>query len=354
MTRARRKLAWAASALAWLGACAPEPSALHWQLAFDSEALEQRAALLEARIAKGGCSSNDVVFASRFSGAQAAAEPPVLARGTYGFIARAQDADCRWYAQGCVELVLPAHASPAVLVQLGALPVPALDCDDPVACDANSCHAFDAGTPATGEPRDAGSTPPPPPVQVEIDAGDESSKEDARVRDEPDAGRVVSTVELEAEQADPLTAPLQKLDDANASGGAYISAPWDPASTLEQRQAMKRATPPADDDGSGLGTYSLEVPRAAAYRLWARVITPTLDEDSLWLRIDDDAWIQWNDIAHGDAWHWVDVRPFEQRTDRYSFTLAAGSHTLRISYRELGARLDRLLFTSDPDFVPLD
>lgn len=353
MTRALRRLA-CASALVLFGACAPDPSGLQWKLAFDSPALQARAARLEARIAKGGCASNDIVFATRFLPSAAAAEPPVLARGKYGFIARAQDAECRWYAQGCVELTLPARGSNALLVQLAALPAAALDCDDPVACDANSCHAFDAGTLPPTHPGDA-SSPPSAPAAIETDAGNDSSEDDAAVSEtKPDAGRSVSMIELEAEQADPLTAPLMKLDDAAASGGAYISNAWDPALTLEQRQALKRATPPADDATDGLAVYMFDVPADAAYRFWARVITPSLDEDSFWLRIDEGAWIQWNDIAHGDAWLWVDVRPFEQRTDRYSFALTAGAHTLRISYRELGARLDRLLLTTDPDFVPSD
>jgi hypothetical protein len=98
-----------------------------------------------------------------------------------------------------------------------------------------------------------------------------------------------------------------------------------------------------------------ELPRSAQYRLWGRVIAPTLDEDSFWVRVDDGEWIQWNDISHQDqTWHWDDIRPFETRADRYMVPLAEGPHTLRISYRELGAKIDRVVVASELDWVPSD
>jgi hypothetical protein len=158
--------------------------------------------------------------------------------------------------------------------------------------------------------------------------------------------------ELEAESADPLSSPLMRIDDATASGGAYICYPHDPMLTLEEWQALKRATPPPDDATDGLAIYEFDVPRPGNYRLWGRVITETLDEDSFWLRIDGGAWIQWNDIDHGSGWHWVDVRSFERRTERLVLALDAGPHTLVLSYRELGSQLDKLFFSTDLDFVP--
>src|SRR5262249_15232380 len=100
--------------------------------------------------------------------------------------------------------------------------------------------------------------------------------------------------------------------------GAYLSYPQDAALTLEENQALKRATPPADDGAGGLAIFRFDLPRDARYRLWGRVIAPTLDEDSFWVRIDDGEWIQWNDISHQDmTWHWDHIRPFETRADRF-------------------------------------
>jgi hypothetical protein len=339
---ARRRLAGACALLAcMLGACEPSPAPLDWQLQWKTPSLAQRAAVLEARIAKGGCASTDIAYASRFAPGKRAGRPPTLASGKYGFGARAQDAQCQWFAAGCVEVELPEKRERALVVDLAELPMPALDCDYP-SCDSPLCRG-------SGEP--GGMSPPPFDAgSGDVDAGSDGRDEDGGA---DQAARPVR-FDLEAESADPLLAPLMRIDDVAASGGAYLSYPWDPALTLEERQALKRATPPTDASADGIAVYMFDVPRSDDFRIWGRVITPSLDEDSFWLRFDDGAWIQWNDIAHLDQWHWADVRPFEQRTDRYVFPLATGHHTLRIAYRELGAKLDKLVFASDPDFVPGD
>jgi hypothetical protein len=149
-----------------------------------------------------------------------------------------------------------------------------------------------------------------------------------------------------------LSKPLVRTDNELASGGAYVSYPSDTMIPLTERQALKRAVPPADDAAGGIALYRFDVPRSGRYRLWGRVITPTLDEDSFWLRLDDREWLQWNDIAHSDTWFWVDIRPFEQRLERWVVELEAGEHVIRLSYREIGARIDQLLLTTDVDFVP--
>jgi hypothetical protein len=69
------------------------------------------------------------------------------------------------------------------------------------------------------------------------------------------------------------------------------------------------------------------------------------------VRVDHGPWIRWNDIAAGAAWHWDVVRQERERRVA-TFDLTAGAHTLAIAYREDGARLDRLLLSSDPAFSP--
>ena len=70
---------------------------------------------------------------------------------------------------------------------------------------------------------------------------------------------------------------------------------------------------------------------------------------------DDGEWIQWNDISHQDqTWHWDDLRPFESRADRFMVPFSEGPHMLQVSYRELGAKLDRLVIASELDWVPTE
>jgi hypothetical protein len=318
------------------------PRALDFRIQFGSPALAGRAARIEARILLAGCDGDEALYASSFAPDQRGALPEVLANGRYGFDARALDRGCRWYAHGCMELSLPNSGDGSALVTLNALPSPALDCASD-GCDARACMAEADAAVA----RDAG----------DMDAASaDGAPRDAANADDEDAtsgdASLPVTIEIEAESADPLRAPLMRIDDPMVSGGAYISYPWTSDQTLDQRNMLKRAEPPADDSADGLAFYAFELPAGGDFRLWGRVNPPTLEEDSFWLRIDDQPWVQWNDIAHETPWHWDDVRPFENRNERFLITLAPGAHRLLISYRELGARLDKLLLTSDAELVP--
>jgi hypothetical protein len=343
-----RRLLPVCFAVALLG-CKSDAEPLRWEIQFTSRSLGARAALVESRILKGGCDAEEILYVSAFAPDEAGTRPPELEQGSYGLIARAQDGDCLWYAQGCTEVSLPRSGAP-VRVMLAALDDETLDCDG---CDAARCRGGSADMDAS---RDARVPIDMPDAAEPRDGGGDPIDEDGGGEPEPDSSLPPPPVviSLEPEMAERVDPPLLVLQDEFASGGAYISYP-DDAPTLEENQALKRATPPADDDAGGLAFIPFEVPRDAYYRLWGRVITPSLDTDSFWLRIDDGEWLQWNDISHQDqTWHWDDVRPFEMRADRYVVPLAAGPHLLRVSYRELGSKLDRIVIASELDWVPID
>jgi hypothetical protein len=316
------------------GGCGNDPQKVAWQVAFDTPALHARAAVVEARIAKGGCKSDDIVYLSHFDPDKPGTTPPALERGIYGFVARAQDKSCRWFAYGCTQVTLPDRGGVAVAVRVSQIANEALDCDGP-ACHLLTCGASDV---------DGGKVASP--------SADAAADEDAALF-ALDAGPPLVTLTFEAESARPLRAPLLTIHNDSASGGTCIGYPIDPTQTLEQQQGLKRSMPPADD-ADGIAVYSFSVPRDGSYRLWGRVIASSVDQDSFWIQMDGDDFIQWNDIGHGDQWIWVDVRNFERRTEPYTFMLDKGLHTLRVSYRELGTLLDKLLLASDAMYVPQD
>jgi len=70
------------------------------------------------------------------------------------------------------------------------------------------------------------------------------------------------------------------------------------------------------------------------------------------VRLDGGNWVKWNSIPLGSSWHWDDVHNSDSGGQLVTFSLAAGTHTLSIAYREDGTRLDRVLVTNDPAFVP--
>jgi RNA polymerase sigma factor (sigma-70 family) len=151
--------------------------------------------------------------------------------------------------------------------------------------------------------------------------------------DETPAGAIA--VEPESGTA---SAPMQVRRDPTASGGRYIAG----APGINAKEAAP---------SSGQAVVPFSVPEAGRYRVWGRVSAPAVTADSFWVRVDQGPWIRWNDIAAGAAWHWDVVR--EGREGRVAtFDLTAGAHSLAIAYREDGARLDRLLLSSDPAFSP--
>jgi hypothetical protein len=143
---------------------------------------------------------------------------------------------------------------------------------------------------------------------------------------------------VEAESAI-VTAPMQVLSDANASGGRYV--------TVAAGNNSKTGPP-----GSGHATVEFGVPSAGTYKVWARVIAPSVEDDSFWIRMDGGSWIKWNEVSPGSSWHWDEVHNSDAGDAVVRFNLAAGSHALTIAYREDGARLDRLLITNDITFIP--
>lgn len=321
MLASRRTLSCLAASLAI--ACDADPRALDWQIGFSSPGLDERAAVVEARILAGGCASSDVVYESRFQVGERPTLPPSLPPGVYGFSARVVDGDCLWYAAGCAEKRLPLDDDGQVRVELDPLSGTLLSCDG---CNMSTCDP--GGQPDAAS--DAAPIAPDAPLQ--------------------DSSSEAVTIVLEAESANPLLSPFAVLEDENASGGAYISYLSDPMST-EPVTAFRRAEAPTVDS-DGLATYVFTVPQSGDYRMWARVITPTLDEDSFWFQMDGGPWILWNDMAHPSSWDWVDIREFERRTQILVLSLAEGTHTLVVGYRELNAKLDKLLFASDLSYVP--
>jgi hypothetical protein len=146
------------------------------------------------------------------------------------------------------------------------------------------------------------------------------------------------TVTAEAESGT-ITAPMQALADAGAAGGHYIAV---------AAGNNSKTSPPS----TGSSAIPFTVPSAGTYKLWGRVIAPTDNDDSFWVRVDDSPWVDWNDIAAGSAWHWATVTDDTKSDAPVLADLTAGAHTITVAYREDGARLDSVLITNDLTAVP--
>ncbi|MBN1950256.1 MAG: family 43 glycosylhydrolase [Bacteroidales bacterium] len=122
--------------------------------------------------------------------------------------------------------------------------------------------------------------------------------------------------------------------NSNASHGQYITV-----------QTGNNSTDAAPDD-SGLLSFTFDVEVNSSYTLYTRVMCPSANDDSFWLRMDNGSWAMWNGIAGSSSWTWTSFPT--------SYELSAGTHTLTIGYREDGALLDKLWISTNADAVLTD
>lgn len=110
--------------------------------------------------------------------------------------------------------------------------------------------------------------------------------------------------------------------DTEASNGKYITI-----------KTGNNSTDSASPDSSGLLTYTFEIEKGGVYNLFARLICPSPNDDSFWIKMDNSSFTMWNGID-APVWQWHQFGS--------GFSLAKGTHTLTITYREDGAKLDKL------------
>lgn len=110
----------------------------------------------------------------------------------------------------------------------------------------------------------------------------------------------------------------------------------------------------ASADTADLLLFDIHIPEPGIFKLWGRVITPTANDDSFWIRMDDGGWAMWNSITAGTTWHWDDVHDQNNENMVVEYTLDTGHHQLSVCYRENGCALDKFYLTntgSTPDGI---
>jgi dienelactone hydrolase len=121
------------------------------------------------------------------------------------------------------------------------------------------------------------------------------------------------------------------VSDGNASNDKYVTV-----------QSGNNSTESAPSNPSGQISYTFNVSEGGSYSLWARVITPNGNDDSFWISVDGGSWFLWNNIGPNSSWAWEQAQ---------TYSLATGSHTLTVAYREDGALLDKI-FVSNTGATP--
>jgi len=128
----------------------------------------------------------------------------------------------------------------------------------------------------------------------------------------------------------------QEISDTQASGGKYIKSV-----TGHENRDIALA------DETENVAYSFKITEAGDYNIWGRVIAPTTDNDSFWVKMDDLDYICWNTMPILTNWGWNFV--FDINTDQNTpvvYNLTKGTHYLYFCMREDTVQLDKILISN--------
>jgi hypothetical protein len=112
---------------------------------------------------------------------------------------------------------------------------------------------------------------------------------------------------------------------------------------------------------SGTAAWTFSVPAAGDYYVWCRVLGPSNTQDSFFATpqganedVYDDAENLWS-----PQWQWTVLNGrggtgIPLTLDPRIVTLSAGTNSLTFRGREANSKVDRILITDDPTFVPTD
>ena len=135
----------------------------------------------------------------------------------------------------------------------------------------------------------------------------------------------IETFYFEAE-CGPIGSNWDIIKDAGASNGSYISV----KSGIQSLNAAAAGSENTID-------FPFSITNESTYTIYARLNCPTYDDDSFWVKMDNGAFQMVNGLVTG-GWQWLQLQ---------SYNLTAGDHALTITYREDGAKLDKLCITNN-------
>ncbi len=135
---------------------------------------------------------------------------------------------------------------------------------------------------------------------------------------------------IEAESA-PIAAPAQTASDTAAFRGAYV------------RLAAGTATG-TPSNPSGTWDVGVQLPSTGTWYFWYRLFGASSSSNGWFERVDGGSF-QAVAATQNNVWQWIEGR---------SYGLTGGLHTLTLGGNEAQARVDRMLITNDPAFVPTE
>jgi hypothetical protein len=131
--------------------------------------------------------------------------------------------------------------------------------------------------------------------------------------------------------------------DKALGGGKYVYSPTSNTSWGGD------GTPPTE---TGSATFSFTVPKAGTYAVWMRVQYKSVDENSVWVLIGENAPIKFGNEASGyGVWKWIGWQEGDPN-QKVQVKLPAGPNTLTIIGREKNTKVASIVITDDLSYVP--
>lgn len=149
-----------------------------------------------------------------------------------------------------------------------------------------------------------------------------------------DAGLYESAVDFmfEAEDYEWIDYPWQVYHSSSASGGQFIKAPNGTGSHYNSPPSGKKVM------------YQFNVDQAGNYEISGLVKASNSSNNSVWVKIDSEPWVQWHMDVTGSSFQWQNVTDgWDQHAT--AFHLSQGQHTMQLRVREDGTRLDKFMFS---------
>ena len=139
-----------------------------------------------------------------------------------------------------------------------------------------------------------------------------------------------NNIRLEAESGQ-ITGQIAVGSSFDASGGKYIYG---------------TTTEPQD----GSVEYTFNIVEAGTYYIWGRCFALSYTEDSFFIDVDGSQnLMRWDLETYYDTWLWQKISE-NGNVKQYDFNV--GEHTLKVVKRDINARIDKFLITSDASYVP--
>lgn len=99
--------------------------------------------------------------------------------------------------------------------------------------------------------------------------------------------------------------------------------------------------------------YSISIPETNTYVVWSRILPPDNSNNSFWLQVDGGCAINVGDsqTIPANALTWINYKDSDTATP-ITMNLTAGTHTIKVTEREGGVGLDKIIFTTDTVCTP--